>query len=56
MQFVMGENYSTEQIGRQKTKKWEVNYFLKNVGQLFFGVIDPEVVAQWLDKLHAICG
>lgn len=54
MQFVMGENYSTEQKGGQKTKIWEVDCYLKNVGRLFFDVTDHEVVSQWLDNAQSI--
>lgn len=33
---------------------WDVDHFLKNGGQLFYGSIDPEVGLEWFDTARGV--
>lgn len=33
---------------------WDVDRFLKNGGQLFYGSTDPEVALEWINMVHGV--
>lgn len=42
LQFIVGEGVGSQGSDHHVRKHWDVNYFLKNDGQLFYGSTDSE--------------
>lgn len=47
--FVISESFGTHRPNHSSSKKWDVNCFLKNGGQLFYCSTHPQVTQEWID-------